>query len=240
MAIIVKPHGDFQPTTIAESAKVNDQLNAIYADHNGGLVDVNIATGANVQQEKIHNLTSDLAAITANVNTLFSNFNVVLTTVINDPGEPAAAAVGETELYAPIFVAGHSIGTTSSLLLSQDFVMNIATGSNLQLRYYYGTQLFFAPTITNISGVSQIGAVVHVDITIKARNTAVAQFGIGRAFLQTTDNGFYMAGGGRGQFLSAAGISVDSTIDQSIQTNAVWDQAGNNISGINCSSWIVK
>jgi len=240
MSIISKPHGDFEPNKVAESAKVNDQINTLYADHNGGLLDANIATGANVQQAKIHNLTSDLAATNANINTLFNNFNVTLSTVVNDVGEPSSAFVGEAELYTPIFVAANALGTTKSIFVSQDFLMNIVTGSNCQLRYYFGGVLFFAPTITNISGVTYNLASIHVDLTLKARNSAVSQFGIGRLFLQTVDNNLYVGGTGRGHFLNATGIAVDSTDNSNIQTNVVWDVPNNLIVGVSCSSWIVK
>jgi hypothetical protein len=240
MSIIAKPHGDFAPNTTAESAKVNDQLNLIYSDHNGGLLDANISAAANIQQAKIHNLTSDLAATNANVNTLFNNFNITVATVANDVGEPSSAFVGEAQLYTPIFVAANALSTGRYLFVSQDFLMNIVTGSNCQLKYYYGGVLFFAPLITNASGVTQNLMSIHVDLTLKARNSAVAQFGIGRCFLQTTDDAFYAGSTGRGQFLNATGIAVDSTADQSIQTNAVWDVPGNLIVGVGCSSWIVK
>ncbi|MES2367138.1 MAG: hypothetical protein V4563_14775, partial [Pseudomonadota bacterium] len=138
MSIIAKPHGDFNPNTTAESAKVNDQINALYSDHNGGLLDANIAAAANIQQAKIHNLTSDLAATNANVNTLFNNFNITVSTVVNDVGEPSSAFVGEAQLYTPIFVAANALSTGRYLFVSQDFLMNIVTGSNCQLKYYYG------------------------------------------------------------------------------------------------------
>ena len=64
MSLIVKPHGDFEPNTTAESAKVNDQLNTIYADHNGNITDANVAALANIQQSKIANLTANLATVT--------------------------------------------------------------------------------------------------------------------------------------------------------------------------------
>jgi len=240
MSIISKPHGDFAPNTTAESAKVNDQINTLYADHNGGLIDANIAPGANLQQAKIHNLTSDLAATNANVNTLFNNFNITLSTVVNDVGEPSSAFVGEAELYTPIFVAANALSTGRYLFVSQDFLMNIVTGSNCQLRYYYGGSLFFAPTITNASGVTYNLVAIHVDLTLKARNSAVAQFGIGRLFMQTTDDALYLAGSSRAHFLNSTGLTVDSTTDQTIQTNAVWDVPGNLIVGVGCSSWMVK
>lgn len=64
MAIISKPHGDFEADTVAESAKVNDQINTIYNDHNGNVADANIAPGANIQQSKILNLQTDFATLT--------------------------------------------------------------------------------------------------------------------------------------------------------------------------------
>ncbi len=240
MAIIVKPHGDFAPNTTAESAKVNDQINTIYADHNGGVVDANLSVSADVQQSKIHNLTSDLATINGYVSTLFTDIGVTVTTVANDVGEPSSAFVGEAELYTPIFVAANALGTGRYLFVSQDFLMNILTGSNCQLRYYYGGSLFFAPTITNATGSTINLASVHVDLTLKARNSAVSQFGIGRCFLQTSSDNFYVGAAGRGQFLNATGITVDSTADQQIQSNAVWDVASNLIVGVGCTSWIVK
>jgi hypothetical protein len=240
MSIIAKPHGDFAPNTTAESAKVNDQINTIYSDHNGGILDANIAAAANIQQSKVHNLTSDLAATNANVNTLFNNFNITVATVANDVGEPSSAFVGEAQLYTPIFVAANALSTGRYLFVSQDFLMNIVTGSNCQLKYYYGGVLFFAPLITNASGVTQNLMSIHVDLTIKARNSVIAQFGIGRLFLQTTDDAFYAGSTGRGHFLNATGIAVDSSADQNIQTNAVWDVPGNLIVGVGCTSWIVK
>jgi hypothetical protein len=240
MAIINKPHGDFNPITTAESAKVNDQINALYSDHNGNIVDANIAAAANIQQAKVHNLTSDLAAINANVSTAFNAINSTVSTVANDVGEPSSAFVGEAELFVPIFVAANALGTTRYLFVSQDFLMNIVTGSNCQLRYYFGGVLFFAPTITNISGITYNLVSIHVDLTLKARNSAVAQFGIGRLFMQTTDDALYLGGAGRGHFLNATGIAVDSTDNSNIQTNVVWDTPGNLIVGVGCSSWIVK
>lgn len=53
MSLIVKPHGDFQPNTNAESAKVNDQINTIYADHNGGINNANIDALAAIAKSKI-------------------------------------------------------------------------------------------------------------------------------------------------------------------------------------------
>ncbi len=240
MAIIVKPHGDFAPNTTAESAKVNDQINTIYADHNGGLVDTNIAAAANIQQAKVHNLQSDLAAITANVNTLFNNFNVTLSTVSTDAGEPSASVVGEAQVYENIFVAANALGTDNYLYLSQDFLLNTVTGSTCQIRYYYGGQLFFNPVINNSTGVSQSNAPVHVDITLRARAATSVQWGIGRIFLQTTSDLFFMAGVGQNQFLNATGISVDSTADQVIAITAIWNQPGNTITGIGSSCWMVK
>ncbi len=240
MALIIKPHGDFVADTTAESAKVNDQLNTIYADYNGGIVDANIAPTANIQQSKVLNLTTNLATITANVNTLFNDLTVTLTTVANDVGEPSSAFVGEAELYVPIFVAANALGTDNYLNVSQDFLMNILTGSNCQLRYYYGGSLFFAPTITNISGVTKTLVAIHVDLTLKPRGVSNAQFCIGRIFLQTTSDNFYLGGVGQNQFLNATGITVDGTVDQNLQTNAVWDQPGNVITGVGCSSWMVK
>jgi hypothetical protein len=240
MSIIAKPHGDFSPNTTAESAKVNDQINALYTDHNGGLLDANIAAAANIQQSKVHNLQSDLAATNANVNTLFNNFNITVATVANDVGEPSSAFVGEAELYTPIFVAANALSTGRYLFVSQDFLMNILTGSNCQLRYYYGGTLFFAPTITNASGSTLSLVSVHVDLTLKARNSAVAQFGIGRIFLQTNAANFYIGAAGFGHYLNATGLTVDSTVDTNIQTNVVWDVPGNLIVGVGCSSWIVK
>ena len=64
MSLIVKPHGDFEPNTTAESAKVNDQVNTIYADHNGNITDANVAALANIQQSKIANLPANLATVT--------------------------------------------------------------------------------------------------------------------------------------------------------------------------------
>lgn len=65
MATITKPHGDFAALTTAESAKVNAQINTIYTLVNGGLDDANITALANINQQKILNLVSDLAAIRA-------------------------------------------------------------------------------------------------------------------------------------------------------------------------------
>ncbi len=240
MAIIAKPHGDFAPNTTAESAKVNDQINTIYADHNGGLLDANIAAAANIQQAKIHNLTSDLAATNANVNTLFNNFNSALSTVSKDAGEPASAFVGEAQLFVPIFVAANALGVSSYLFVAQDFLMDINTGSNCQLKYYYGGVICFSAVITNASGVAQVGMSIHVDLTIKARNSAVSQFCSGRLLLQTTYDLFYVGDTSRGHFLNTVGVSVDSTADQQIQTNVVWDTPNNNIAGVGCSSWIIR
>lgn len=240
MTLIVKPHSDFAPDTIAEAAKVNDQLNAIYADHNGSIVDANIASTANIQQSKILNLATNLATITANVSTLSNALNVTLSTVANDVGEPSSAFVGEAELYTPIFVAANALGTDNYLNVSQDFLMNILTGSNCQLKYYYGGSLFFSAVITNISGVAKNLVSIHVDLTLKARGVNNAQFGIGRLFLQSLVDTFYVGDATGRQFLNATGITVDSTADQFIQTNAVWDIPGNVITGIGCSSWIVK
>jgi len=63
MSQIVKPHGDFQVLTLAEAAKVNNQINTIYADYNGNINDANIAAGANIQQSKILNLLANLATL---------------------------------------------------------------------------------------------------------------------------------------------------------------------------------
>jgi len=243
MAIIVKPHGDFEPNTIAESAKVNDQINTLYADHNGGLLDANLAPGANIQQAKIHNLTSDFAAINANIGILGNNLGVTLSTVSTDVGEPSSATVGEAQLYVPIFIVANALGTDNYLCLSQDFVLFILNGSHCELRYYYGGSLIFDPIITNISGITQSAISVHVDLTLRARGSAVTQYGIGRCFLQTNDDNFYVASGanlGRGHFLSATIITVDSTVDQNIQINAIWDQPGNAITGVGSSCWMVK
>ncbi len=240
MSIIAKPHGDFAPNTTAESAKVNDQINALYSDHNGGLLDANISAAANIQQAKVHNLQSDLAATNANVNTLFTTIGSTLSTVANDVGEPSSAFVGEAELFVPIFVAANALGTDNYLFVSQDFLINILTGSNCQLRYYYGGTLFFAPTITNASGVTQSLIPIHVDLTLKARNSAVAQFGIGRLFLHTFDANFYIGAAGFAHSLNATQLAIDSSTDKQIQTNVVWDVPGNLIAGVGCSSWIVK
>jgi len=64
MTLIVKPHGDFEPNTTAESAKVNDQINALYVDHNGNITDANVNALANIAQSKIANLTTNLATVT--------------------------------------------------------------------------------------------------------------------------------------------------------------------------------
>jgi hypothetical protein len=241
MAIIVKPHGDFAPNTTAESAKVNDQLNTIYADHNGGLLDANIAATANIQQAKVHNLTSDLAATNANVNTLFNNFNVTLSTVSTDVGEPSSAFVGEAQLYVPIFVAANALGSDNYLYLSQDFLINIATDTTFKIKYYFGGTLFFDPLITNATGISQTNVAAHVDITLRARGAVNAQYGIGRMFLQTSDPNFYMGSAtGQNQFLNSTGLAVDSTADQILQINAFWDKPGNVIFGVGSSCWMVK
>jgi len=241
MTLIVKPHGDFQPITDIESAKVNDQINTLYADHNGGLIDANFAAAANIQQSKIHNLTSDLAVITANINTLGNNLGSTLSTVSTDVGEPSSAFVGEAQLYVPIFVAANALGSDNYLYLSQDFLINIATDTTFKLKYYFGGTLFFDPLITNGTGISQTNVAAHVDITLRARGSVTAQYGIGRMFLQTSDPNFYMGSAtGQNQFLNSTGLAVDSTADQILQINALWDKPGNVIFGVGSSCWMVK
>ncbi len=240
MSIIVKPHGDFAPSTTAEAAKVNDQVNTIYADHNGSIVDANIAANAGIQQAKVANLAPNLATITANIATLSTAVSSALSAVSTDVGEPSSAVVGEAELYVPIFVAANALSTDNYLCLSQDFVVFAITGSTCQLRYYYGGSLIFAPTITNATGITQNDVSVHVDLTLRARGSAVSQYGIGRIFLQTTDDNLYVGGVGRGHYLSATIITVDSTADENIQTNAVWNQSGNAITGVGSAAWMVK
>ncbi len=163
-----------------------------------------------------------------------------MATVANDVGEPSSAFVGEAELFVPIFVAANALSTGRYLFVSQDFLLNMVTGSNCQLRYYYGGSLFFAPTITNAAGITENLAAVHVDLTLKARNSALAQFGIGRIFLHTFDDNFYIGAAGHAQALNATGITVDSSVDKTIQSNVVMDVPGNLIVGVGCSSWIVK
>lgn len=240
MTIIAKPHGDFEPNTTAESAKVNDQINTLYTDHNGQLSDANIAPTANIQQSKIQDLPSRLVTINDAINGLDAGLNIALSTLVHDVNEPSASAVGESEVFAPISVPADTLGTTNYIFVSQDFLLNMVTGANCQLRYYYGGILFFAPTITNASGVTQSLATVHVDLTIKARNSVVSQFCIGRLFLQTTSDNFYAEQSSRGQSLNATAIAVDSSADETIQTNAVFDVTGNTITGVSCSSWLLK
>ena len=65
MGIITKPFPDFVALTTAEAAKVNAVINALYTLVNGEISDPNISAIANINQNKILNLTADLNTIRA-------------------------------------------------------------------------------------------------------------------------------------------------------------------------------
>ena len=64
MGLITKQY-TFTPSTTAQSAQVNADLDTIYAEFNGEINDANIAALAQIQQGKILNLVTDLATIRA-------------------------------------------------------------------------------------------------------------------------------------------------------------------------------
>lgn len=108
MSQIVKPHGDFVALTTAEAAKVNNQINTIYAELNGNLDDANVKALANINQSKIYNLVADLNAIRNQLGTaaLIIDKNSTLVSVFG--------TLTNTQLYAKT-LSGNILGNMGRL-----------------------------------------------------------------------------------------------------------------------------
>jgi hypothetical protein len=159
--------------------------------------------------------------------------------LVRDVGEPVVSGVNvETGIYTE-GIAGGLLGNSRFIHAGVDLlVTSILDQSELVLKFYYGGQLFFSPTLINQAGVqNNLGLIVNV----RLHNRNATNIQIVSATIDMVPRNAFLYFDIANQFTSSivTGLNVDSTANQLFQVNGLWSVASvsNSVSGVGLQIW---